>query len=617
MIKKLTYFLILFMVFLSACSSGSEITNSGSTDKDKLSEGFLMVGGSGSIYGLNYYNNENYSYDTLNMPYFKINATIVNESKLMVAVGSNGVIMVTDDLINYESGWKMVQSDTDETLRSIAITKDGRYIAVGDNGVILTSQNGINWKLESSPTKTGLLKVVVSKSGLIVMLSAYQKLSGNSILSSRDGNTWESVYFKESNYINDIAVNENESFVAVGNSENKQGIILSSINAKDWNNENYSYNRPINKIAAIKNGNFIAISNWESTNQILYSVGGVKSWNATNFMHLFPYNSIASKDDNIVVVGDNNVIVKSINSGLNWKYFNYPSDVSLNLNTITTDYYGKFIAISRDREVVKSLDGENWALYKIFNSNTFDIKSIIKYKNQYIAVGNYGTILKWLPDNTWGTKISGTSAPLYNLITNKKNILAVGYNGTILSSVDGESWVKESSTVNFSLSSGLATISGKYLIVGDSGTILSSVDGGKKWTQESSQTNLNLYSIAEKNNILVAVGNKGIILSSVDGGKKWTKILSGSTQNIIKIINYNNKFIALTVDGLILSSVDGSKWNFENIALNDVYLNDFTCNNVVCVALGVNGTVFTTNDFKNWEKLSKINGYHLYGIMAQ
>jgi hypothetical protein len=38
-----------------------------------------MVGNSGSIYGLNYYNNESYSYEILNIQEFMINATVVNE----------------------------------------------------------------------------------------------------------------------------------------------------------------------------------------------------------------------------------------------------------------------------------------------------------------------------------------------------------------------------------------------------------------------------------------------------------------------------------------------------------------------------------------------------------
>jgi photosystem II stability/assembly factor-like uncharacterized protein len=613
MIKKLTYLIILFMFFLSACSSGSEINNSDFNDKDKLSEDFLMVGNSGSIYGLNYHNNESYSYDILNMPYFRIKSTIVNESKLMVAVGDYGVIMVTDDLINYESGWKMVQSKTQENLSSIAITTEGGYIAVGDKGVILTSQNGINWKLESSPTKNNLLKVVVSKSGLIAILADYNDtFSNSSIFSSKDGNTW--LEFHQFNYhkLNDIAVNEQESFVAVG----MTGAIFSSTNAITWDRKSIpSFQYNLYRVAASKSGNFVAYSSGPSPNIIIYSKS-INEWFIAAAMITFqPYNILAKGESTFIVVGKNGNAAKSENNGWDWRIFNFGSNVIL--STITTDYYGKFIATNEAREVLRSLNGENWTSYTICNNNTNSLRSIIKYKNQYIAVDNYGTILKLLPDNTLGTKISDTYVQLNDLITNKKNILTVGNKGTILSSVDGESWIKENSTLTSSLYSGLATISGKYLIVGDKGAILSSGDGGKKWTQESSQTNLNLYSIAEKNNILVAVGAGGTILRSGDGGKSWMNVRLNISKNIIKIINYNNKFIALTVDGLILSSVDGSKWDFENIALDNVSLNDFTCNNVVCVALGDNGMVFTTNDFKNWQKLSKINGYNLYRIMAQ
>jgi hypothetical protein len=126
------------------------------------------------------------------------------------------------------------------------------------------------------------------------------------------------------------------------------------------------------------------------------------NWNQVSFTDtIFSLNAIASNSGSIVTVGDNGVIYASFNA-VEW--FAQTSPVSENLNDIIWD----------------------------------------SYNNQYVAVGDNGTILTGDANgNAWTAQVSGTTEDIQSVVWNNDDsiYIVVGLNNTILQSADAITWV--------------------------------------------------------------------------------------------------------------------------------------------------------------------------------
>ena len=175
-----------------------------------------------------------------------------------------------------------------------------------------------------------------------------------------------------------------------------------------------------------------------------------------------------------------------------------------------------------------------------------DVSSNLNSVNTILIVGDSGKILY---RNTNGVFIpiqSGTTSNLNSVIS----ITASGYtnfitgsNGTILcSSNNGVNWLSQNSgtsqnlysyskIVKFSNPVGL-----KNIVVGAGGTILLSSNNGTNWSTISSPSSNDLRSISycSKNitgfQSAVAVGNNGVIIRTSDAGYNWYSVTSGESE---------------------------------------------------------------------------------------
>ena len=76
-----------------------------------------------------------------------------------------------------------------------------------------------------------------------------------------------------------------------------------------------------------------------------------------------------------------------------------------------------------------------------------------------------------------------TNRNLNSIIRTDDQFVVVGDHGTILTSPDGSDWTKESSPTNMDLNSvSYSSAHNSYIIVGDGGIILTSADG-RTWTK--------------------------------------------------------------------------------------------------------------------------------------
>ena len=126
------------------------------------------------------------------------------------------------------------------------------------------------------------------------------------------------------------------------------------------------------------------------------------NWNQVSFTDtVFSLNAIASNSGSIVAVGDNGIIYASFNT-VDW--FAQTSPVSENLNDVIWD----------------------------------------SYNNQYVAVGDNGTILTGDANgNAWTSQVSGATEDIQSIVWNNDDsiYIAVGLNNTILQSADGITWI--------------------------------------------------------------------------------------------------------------------------------------------------------------------------------
>lgn len=229
-----------------------------------------------------------------------------------------------------------------------------------------------------------------------------------------------------------------------------------------------------------------------------------------------------------------------------------------------------------------------------------------------LAVGENGVILKTTDDGeNWEFISSGTLENLNDVeVTNSLQAAACGNNGAVLvSNNQGENWSVVSVNTANNLNDIIFVNNNTGFIIGENSTLLKSTDGGNSWTlieMEFGSRNFNAIYALDEDNIIV-VGTQGSIFMTNDGGISWSGVLGLSYEtdfNDIVFFNSTNGIIAGN-DGLILKTsngglswhpskvtVSGDDYDFFSVAFADV-------NNGI--STGRNGTeIYTTDGGSTW-----------------
>jgi photosystem II stability/assembly factor-like uncharacterized protein len=192
-------------------------------------------------------------------------------------------------------------------------------------------------------------------------------------------------------------------------------------------------------------------------------------------------------------VGENGVILKTVDGGVNWVSVNPPVNA-------------------------------------LFNKVRF-LDSAIGY-----VVGDGGEILKSNDGgDSWLRLSSGTTENLNDIfVLSSTNICAVGDNGTILLSIDGTNFSIISQTSGVTANFNGVTFFDTHVgwAVGDTGTLVVTKDGGLTWEDQvvtdsrtSQRVTSNLNSVAFYNlNDGLVVGDAGVILRTSDSGYTWSSM---------------------------------------------------------------------------------------------
>lgn len=268
---------------------------------------------------------------------------------------------------------------------------------------------------------------------------------------------------------------------------------------------------------------------------------------------------------------------------------------------------------------------------------------------QFVAVGNYGTILTSYNGINWTPRSSGTTRKLVGInyeAYGYYHFIAVGYGGKILYSDSGINWTpissgtteklrsvafdilfgihiavgnngtivygEEESTNWYPIQSPVSGVrlndvsceEGYFVVVGNNGTILTSILGDA-WTQRSSPTSKTLHSVTygyddNDNTIFVAVGRDGTIITSDWRGVNWTPRYSGVNHDLFSVTYSLEKsmFLAVGFSGqkvIALKSTDGITWSNTTIGTKE-QLFGVTYGNSRFVAVGDEVSVYSLCD---------------------
>lgn len=265
--------------------------------------------------------------------------------------------------------------------------------------------------------------------------------------------------------------------------------------------------------------------------------------------------------------------------------------------------------------------------------------SVCHGTNQFVAVGERGTIMN-SPDGTnWTVQSRRVDLPLHSVTYGGGRFIAVGDGGTILTSADGTNWAYALSVPSTEWLA--ATFGdGRFVVVGDSfgpSTLVATSTNGIDWERTSvsgvnakdavvfgqgkfvaggnsaimysvngldwtmaTSVSSEIESLFHTNGLFVAAGDNGSLLVS-SNGVGWSARPSGTTRSLRGITYGDGKWIAVGSRGAMITSPDGLNWTAANSGTPD-RLETIDFHNGVFVALGENGTTITSTNGAAWTK---------------
>jgi len=287
-------------------------------------------------------------------------------------------------------------------------------------------------------------------------------------------------------------------------------------------------------------------------------------------------SDISFKDGKTALLtGENGLIMKSINGGVNWV------DISGNLtNVLHTGKMTSYIADNTEKDIILTAGSNGVIMRTTDEGNSWDIKTeysmedlhdiLIYDQNNYYICGNNGTLIKSTDQGiTWGQVQLNTSPDLNSLISMPPassrviNIIAVGQNGACIASTNMVDWF----TVTLPVQEDILSITSyeNTVICGtETGKILRSTNRGNSWSVISSGVNTELYQIEFiDQSTLIGTTSQGKVVRSTDSGVNWNVISTPVTQ-YLNAMSFGSSVFGITggtTDSLLYTTNGGLNWS--------------------------------------------------------
>ncbi len=225
-----------------------------------------------------------------------------------------------------------------------------------------------------------------------------------------------------------------------------------------------------------------------------------------------------------------------------------------------------------------------------------------------LAVGMAGVSSR--AQDAWVARPSGTTANLWSVAFAANQWVAVGEQGTILTSPDGTAWTARSSGFPTTWLVAVGYGAGTWTAVGENGLILTSADA-ITWTPRTSGTTARLNGVAYGGGRWMIVAESGELLTSTDS-LAWTK-LSPSTDRLRGLIFAYGQFVITGDNGLVRTTIDATDYAAKALP-GGFFVESVTYARRAFVAVGEDGYAITSSDATTWTTLASGTTAYLRGI---
>ncbi|MEM7384223.1 MAG: hypothetical protein AAF514_04700 [Verrucomicrobiota bacterium] len=475
---------------------------------------------------------------------------LVKSPDLYIAVGEGGTILRSEDANIWAKGVADAQY-SGTNLRG-AVWDGRQFTVVGSSGTVLLTEDGLTWTTpEAVPGTyahfekiawTGTRLIAVGESGII--------------FHSEDGKAWTQVDSGVTTDLYDVAYAESqgERVFAVG----EGGVILESTDdGLTWQPLESGTEATLNSI--VPAGDRLLTCGSNST--VLESTDLGATWKliSTEEVQLQLYSGVWTGDET-VFAGTDGALCSNDNDGT---WIERKSGTREPIHAIVQTDDG-FLAVGDDGTMISSNGLDRWYNLNLANSTINDGSWT---GEQYVIVGDLGTIYTSVDGREWEARDSGTDAILYGVTHGNGMTVAVGTvgsggqsrDGIIITSLDGgATWEEQNAGVGNWLY-GVEWTGRFFTAAGSKGALLHSVDG-REWEQVTSPVSDRIYGLTSNpDGLVIAAGDSGVILSSVDG-REWARQESGVGERLFDVTWTGNQFLAVGAYGQSILSKDGIYW---------------------------------------------------------
>lgn len=258
----------------------------------------------------------------------------------------------------------------------------------------------------------------------------------------------------------------------------------------------------------------------------------------------------------------------------------------------------QFVAVGDRGTILTSSDGSNWTL----QSRRVDLplNGVAYGDGVFVAVGAGGTILSSSDGTNWAYRFTAADTSFDAVTYGAGRFVAVGSRRwcptVVMYSTDGVKW-EEACLDGYAAGYGVTYGNGLFVAVGGA-SIMVSIDG-KNWTLAQSLNN-ELESVTYAAGLYVAVGDDGAIWVSANG-ISWAQRTPVVTRRLLGVTHGGGRFVAVGARGAMVTSQDGVTWTSVASGTPD-RLETIGFSDGLFTAAGENGTIITSSNGTNWTK---------------